>query len=298
MRVQASRSWSIIATLPAALVFAAFAADRQPQFAQAKPVDRAALLPEPNALLESVKTNQNRLEADRRNYICRRKDEETIVKRDNAKTTVLREYEVYYIGPFEIDRLIALDGRSVSGEQVKKQNAEVAKQERKARELMQSLQTRGDADNDTITVSKFLAASEFSNLREELLQGRTVYAFNFQPRPGFRPKGKAEQILQRLGGTIWVDEQSQELARLEAHLLGDFRVLGGLLASVSKGASFVFENQCVNNEVWLPSYGEAHYDSRILLRGKRRDIALSYTDYRKFRVESKISGVDEQPAKK
>ncbi len=49
----------------------------------------------------------------------------------------------------------------------------------------------------------------------------------------------------------------EEGARLEAYFADSVKIGGGLLASVQKGTSFVFEQAFVNNEVWLPTYEEA-----------------------------------------
>jgi len=43
----------------------------------------------------------------------------------------------------------------------------------------------------------------------------------------------------------------------------------------------------VNNEVWLPTYGEAHIGVRFLLvKGIRASIVTRYWDYKKFNVET------------
>ena len=86
---------------------------------------------------------------------------------------------------------------------------------------------------------------------------------------------------------IWIDEKQHEVARLEAYFVKDFRFAGGLLANLQKGTSFIFEQAYINNEVWLPTYQEAHIAARVLLfKGIREDEVTRYSDYKKFRVES------------
>jgi hypothetical protein len=65
------------------------------------------------------------------------------------------------------------------------------------------------------------------------------------------------------------------------------KIAGGLLANLQKGTSFVFEQAFVNNEVWLPTYMEAHVGVRFLLvKGMKIGIVTRYWDYKKFNVET------------
>jgi len=89
-----------------------------------------------------------------------------------------------------------------------------------------------------------------------------VLVFDFEPIPNTKPKpGRAPG--ERIAGVVWVDEKANDVARLEAYFVGDFHLGGGILASVQKGTSFVFEQAYLNNEVWLPTYEEAHVGARV-----------------------------------
>jgi hypothetical protein len=111
--------------------------------------------------------------------------------------------------------------------------------------------------------------------------------FDFEPSPEFKPHKLEEELVRRLAGVIWVDEEALNVARLEAYFVGDLKVGGGLLANLQKGTSFVFEQAFVNNEVWLPTYAEAHVGVRLLLvKGVRVDAVTRYSDYKRFNVES------------
>ena len=86
---------------------------------------------------------------------------------------------------------------------------------------------------------------------------------------------------------MWIDEKAHDVARLEAYFVGDFKFAGGLLANLQKGTSFVFEQAFINNEVWLPTYEEAHVGVRLLLvKGIKVNAVTRYSDYKKFNVES------------
>ncbi len=249
--------------------------------------------PDAESLIKAVVANQKQLEETRKNYIFRRRDEvQETDDNGKIKKTEVNEYEVFFIGPWEIDRLLVKEGKPLNDSEKKKQDEQVAKEEKKARERMRKEAAGEEPDKDAITLSKFLAADRFYNLRRETIRGREVYAFDFEPRPDFKPHNLSEKVLESLGGTIWIDEEAKQAIRLEAHLLDGFKVGAGL-ASVKKGGNVIFEQEKVNGEIWMPSYGEIHLGYRILFSRKGANVVLRYSDYRKFKVESKITGYAE-----
>src|SRR3984885_10829725 len=114
-----------------------------------------------------------------------------------------------------------------------------------------------------------------------------ILIFDFEPNPEFKPLKLAEKVVHELAGVIWVDEKAHDVARLEAYFVGDFRFAGGVVANLQKGTSFIFEQGYINNEVWLPTYEEAHVGVRVLLvKGFKVNAVTRYSDYKKFNVES------------
>ena len=87
---------------------------------------------------------------------------------------------------------------------------------------------------------------------------------------------------------IWVDEQAREIVRLEAHFDESVKVGAGLLGSLQKGSNFVFEQEKINGEVWLPSYVEVHFSGRIFIVKLKQNFNDRYTDYKKFSVGSTL----------
>src|SRR5438309_10984949 len=96
-----------------------------------------------------------------------------------------------------------------------------------------------------------------------------------------------EKFAQKLAGVVWIDEKAHDVARLEAYFTGDMKIAGGLLANLQKGTSFIFEQAFVNNEVWLPTYEEAHVGARFLLvKGIKVNEVTRYSDYQRFHIET------------
>ncbi len=92
-----------------------------------------------------------------------------------------------------------------------------------------------------------------------------------------------------MAGVIWIDEKAHDVARLEAHFNGNVKIVGGVVGSLEKGSSFVFEQARVNDEVWLPTYAEVHFGGRLLFLKVKTNQVDRFTDYRKFRAETKFT---------
>ena len=115
-----------------------------------------------------------------------------------------------------------------------------------------------------------------------------MIAFDFEPRKGFKPKNRAEDIVNKLAGTIWVDEGAQQIARLEARLTDSYKIGGGMLASIGASTAFSFDQEKIGDEVWLPASMEANISARVLLLAKfNRSVERHYSDYKKYQIDSK-----------
>jgi hypothetical protein len=245
--------------------------------------------PDPAALLKTVYENQKQIEATRKDYIFRRKDvEQALDSQGQVKSTEAREYEVYFVGPIPIERLVGKDGKPLSEGERRRQEEDVRRQEAKARARIAKRDAGSPPDKDELAIARFLAADRFFNLRRETNQGREVYAMDFAPRPDFQPHSLSDKVIKSLGGTIWIDEQAKQVVRLEARLIANLKVAGGLVSSVQKGSNAILENRFVNNELWMPSYTEFHLDARVFLIHRSVNTISTFSDYRKFRVGSKI----------
>lgn len=257
----------------------------------AEPAAEIAPPTDPTALIKTADENQKQIEAARKDYIFHRKDEEQeLDSQGHVKSTEIKEYEVYFLGPWEIDRLASKGGKPLTEGEQNKQDEDVRKQEAKARERIAKQGSSDDPGKNAITLAKFLAADRFGNLHRDTYQGREVYAMDFGPRPDFKPHSLVDKILKALGGTVWIDEQAKQVVRLEARFLEGIKVGGGLVGSVQKGGNVVFEQRFVNDEIWMPSAAEIHLNAHVFLIHKSINGTSTYSNYRKFRVDSKITG--------
>lgn len=77
-------------------------------------------------------------------------------------------------------------------------------------------------------------------------------------------------------------------------MFDSYKVGGGLLANLKKGASFTLEQERVNDEIWLPSAADINLSVKVLLvKGINVNQVIKSSNYRRFETEVKDAKVDE-----
>jgi hypothetical protein len=246
------------------------------------------------ALLARITQNQKALDERVTQYTYTLT--ETIRRLDGdgrVKETEVKVYEVYPLtGGTRVRKLIAVNGRPLSPVEAEKEQRRVAKFIEENEERQRKRQTGKVDDNDEaqrrrLSISQLLRACEFYNPRRESLRGRPVIVFDFRPRPNYKPTNETEKVIQKLVGTIWLDAEDEEVARVEGRFASDFKVAGGLLASLKRGAAFVFEQTRNAEGVWLPLREDFNAGIKVLLlAGLNISVENRYSDYQKFSTET------------
>src|ERR1700730_1863675 len=253
------------------------------------PIKSQVKLPDLKALFKEIDDNQKAIDKLKENYAGTRVEEETEFEKDGKlKKTDIKEYNFFYLNGDEVSTLVKKDGKALSDDEQKKENektqkeiAEIQKREAKkeAKDEEDKEEAKKDKEDHDVGIEGFLRSCQFVNPRRERFRGQDVLVFDFEPNPEYKPRNLGEKIIQKLAGVIWIDEQAHDVARLEAYFVGDFRFAGGLLANLQKGTSFIFEQAYLNNEIWLPTYMEAHVGVRLfLVKGLSVNAVTRYSD--------------------
>lgn len=260
-------------------------------------------LPNINALLEDVRNNEERIEDILENYTYTEK----IIKREIGKDGVMREkesetYDLTFYKGNRIRKLSEKNGRQLSEKEeeeelkraekqikaIEKDEAEKAKKAEKER-LKGQNNTEESNRNQRISIADVLRASKLINPRREQYRGRDVVVFDFEPLQGYKPKKDIEKVFGKMAGAIWIDPNDRQVVRVEARLIDSYKIGGGLVASLKKGATFVMEQQRVNDEIWLPSMAEFNLSVKVFLfKGIDANQLITYGNYKKF-----VTGVDD-----
>jgi hypothetical protein len=265
---------------------------RYPQIEGSRP------LPELEPLLKALSENQDKIDEMRERYTCRLVEIERKHDGDGRiKETETKTYEVTPVGDELVERLMSVNGKELSASErekedkrVQKEVEDIIKRREKKEQKEERARARGEKEKeDDIEIKDFLRISEITSVRREMFRGHEVIAFDFEPRKGFKPKTRGEDIVNKLAGTIWVDEAAQQVARLEARLTDSYKIAGGVLASIGASTAFSFDQEKIGDEVWMPSSMEANISARVLLLAKfNRSVERRYSDYKKYQIDSKF----------
>lgn len=257
-------------------------------------------LPDIAALLKQLQDNEDKTDAILENYSFTQK----IISRELGKDGILREkesetYQLSFFKGNRIRRLIEKNNQPLNaGEQAdedKNVQKEVAKIEKQIAKKEADSVSSGD-NNRRISIAETLRASLLKNPRRERFRGRDVIVFDFEPNPKFDLKN-AKSMLKffgKVGGVMWIDEKDKQVVRIEATLMDSYKIGGGLLANLKKGATFTLEQERVNNEIWLPSLIDVNLSVKVfLVKGINLNQVVKSYNYSKFKTEVTDSKVDE-----
>jgi hypothetical protein len=123
--------------------------------------------------------------------------------------------------------------------------------------------------------------------REDQIEGRPVWVISATPKQGYKPKTSDGKNLLKIKGTLWIDKAEYQWVRVEAETIGTL-TWGIFIGRVSPGAKLFFEQTRVNDEVWLPKRQLVSGTARIIGKRIAGDEEVTWSNYRKFRVESNI----------
>jgi hypothetical protein len=186
-------------------------------------------LPEIPQLMHEVQEHQKQLEKVRENYTYTSlQTTQDIDSNGQVKKTETVEGEDFFVNGHVIERAVKKNGQPLSDHDQQKETERVTKLVEKAQKTPSDQPLEGP----TISVSRVLEIMDVRNARRETLRGRAAIVFDFIGRKDAKTHGLAEDASKKLEGTMWVDEADREVAHLEVRFIDNFRVAGGLVASI------------------------------------------------------------------
>ncbi len=97
------------------------------------------------------------------------------------------------------------------------------------------------------------------------INGRPMIELAFEPDPTYKSSARFASVFAHTMGTVWFDESSGQVARLEAKLREDVPFYGGLLAKIYRGSWITVQQSEVAPGVWLPAAAKYDIEGRKFL---------------------------------
>lgn len=223
-----------------------------------------------------------------------RETERSLDSHGKTKSVKTEAWETLVLSGEPHRRILERDGKPLPPDEQRKQQDKldkaVAKLERETAEQRQhrlaELESKREKDRQFLREIPDLY--DFHLDGDAKIDGRDVWVIEATPRSGAQARSRDASALLKIRGKIWIDKAEYQWVRLEAETL-DTISFGLFLARLNPGAKLVFEQTRVNDEVWLPKREFTSGSGRLgLLKKIALEQELLWTNYRKFRVESKI----------
>ena len=267
-------------------------------------------LPDIPTLLKAVDENEERAEKLLDNYGF---TENTIRRKINKNGTVEEESETEDVSFYKgrrLRRLIAKNGQPLTSSEQEKENRDIEKQVKKiednlakeARNERKNADRPGeDEDGRRFSLVKLFKSSRFVNPRRERFREREVIVFDFEPNPEIKGGKGIEKFGGKQQGAVWIDPNDKQVVRVESRFIEALKIGGGLVGALREGSTFVLEATRINEEIWLPAQIDINLGIKaLLLFGFNVNIAIRYSDYKRFNVDAekeKLSAPVAEPKK-
>jgi hypothetical protein len=153
---------------------------------------------------------------------------------------------------------------------VKVTEAKPERQERRGRG-----QSRGSIDDVVATL-------DFTMQRRERLDGRDAIVVTFAAKPAARPQTREGKMAKLFTGTIWIDESTREVMRVEGTAVDTMSFGLGMVARLNEGTRVSLVREPIDGDLWLPTSVRFVGTGRAMLFRKLNvDYAVDWFDYRK-----------------
>jgi len=144
-----------------------------------------------------------------------------------------------------------------------------AKYEKRERERADFLEATKDA-----FLIKWMGTATWNN--------RTCDVFELDPNPNFRSHSMFQEALAHVTAKIWVDHQTDQLARGEAHVTSDIPFVGGVAGKLYRGSFVSMEQAEAAPGIWLPTRYQYDYAGRKFLFSFQQHQTIEVSHYRRI----------------
>jgi hypothetical protein len=119
----------------------------------------------------------------------------------------------------------------------------------------------------------------FKFVAREPRGGRMLSRYAMEPNPAFKPTSRFTSIFTKVHGIFWIDEESEQLARIEGEVTDDISI-ALFLGKIYKGSHFMQERYEFFPGLWLASFSQYDFDGRKLFSSFSIHERTFYSNYR------------------
>ena len=229
-----------------------------------------APLPDSEALFAAVRENLTRAGRVQDKYAYKERRTELHTNpfgRLGTGGTILYEVTPVLPGPGFTRKLLEREGKPVPNGEVERFG------QRRRRDRAQS----------PSTIQEVAAVLNFTLDGRTSVAGKPAFVVRFTPKPDARPTSREARLARSFNGTIWIDEASREVMRVEATAVDSLSYGYGIVARLGEGTNVTLVREPVEGGIWLPTSIRFKGEGRaLLLRKLNIDFGIDWFDYKKI----------------
>lgn len=202
-------------------------------------------------------------------------------------------YDVSTVDGEQYRRLIARNGHPLSAEEDRAQQQKLA-------DFIARHEPSNQRDRDEIAQKRQREMEREQRRREAVLRNFHFKLLGSKPTawgPAWvihaEPDSNASfndqdlKMMSHFAGDLWIDAEGCHLVRLDMRVLQPI-AFGWILGKVDEGGKFVITFAPIDTGNWFPQQVSLDASGRILFRHLNLNVQSSYSDYRRFQVESRL----------
>lgn len=182
-------------------------------------------------------------------------------RKGRVEKTDLRIYRVTVADGARSKELIQINGREPTERERKEDGERLRRKNEKAQDDETPDRSR---QVDAFLTLEILSRYLFEVERREVVNNRRCLVVSFKPAPEERRSGDLiERVLDRIGGTLWIDEEEYELAKAEVRLLERITYWGGIVGVLDR-VHIVIDRVRDADGRWRDRQTDARFQGRAL----------------------------------
>ena len=170
-------------------------------------------------------------------------------------------YDVLVESGLTYPKLLEFNGQSLSPAELKKQEDRELAERQKITDAKSD--KKGD-DRENFVTLDLVEKYNFTLIDHKLFNGRMTYLLSFEPKTNLPIHKLTDRFLNEVAGTVWIDAQEFEVARVEAHLKGEVALWGGMIGTL-KECAYTLERTRLADGAWFNNFSHGVFEGRKLL---------------------------------
>jgi hypothetical protein len=177
---------------------------------------------------------------------------------------VTKLYQVTMIEGSPYEGLLEANGKPVSGELKKQEQAEAQRRAESSQQRRDRIaKYRKEQARDHEMMAQLSQAFDFTLMGTREAKGFDVYVLRATPRRGYKPPNRESRVLPGMQGEMWIDQKTYRWVKVTAKVIRPVSI-EGFLAQVEPGTEFEIEKAPVDDRIWQITHFAVRSKARIL----------------------------------